>query len=379
MTLVACGGGNGGSGGSGNKDKGPWTVSFDTNGGVETYEAQIVENKGTARDPGTPTKSDEKGNYVFQGWRVDGGLWSFKNSKVTKDITLVASWLAKYAVSYQNADGTPNGTTSYVDSGTALQAPATPSAPAGQKFYGWMNVNNGGQIWRYDSESLNKVMADTTLKPLFVSNLDPQVFEAECCPDLTDEKWGPAGMPGMTYSGGSNGLGLVGCYQNDAQGKNRLDASGSYDAGGKNYSALIQFMYKKNDTLTWELQSDVAATNVTLFMRISAEYGTPDPETDEVKNTFNDEEFQVIVNDTPVRYGEITLHNIVQNLIPCQDYLVGTTLSLNAGKNTIQMKVNNSKTVTSAIKAAAPCVDCIKLISSSTLTWPNEARDNVRP
>ena len=377
MALVACGGGNGG--GSQEEQKGPWTVKFNVNGGNETYADQTVENKGLATDPGTPTRSDEKGNYVFQGWRADGGIWSFKNSKVTKDITLVASWLAKYAVSYQNADGTPNGTTTYVDSGTPLEAPATPTAPAGQKFYGWMNVDNGGQIWRFENEQLNKVMADTTLKPLFVSNVDAQVFEAECCPDLLDEKWGPAGMPGMTYSGGAWGLGLVGCYENDWQGNYNLDASGSYSANGKNYTALIQFMYKKNDTLTFELNSDVAATNVTLFMRLSAEYGTPDPETDEVKNTFTDEEFQVIVNDTPVQYGEITLHNIVQKLIPCQDYMVSANLSLNAGSNTIQMKVNNNKTVTSAIKAAAPCVDCIKLISSSTLTWPNETQSNVRP
>lgn len=377
MGLVACGGNN--AGGSGEEKKGPWTVKFDSNGGNETYPDQIVEHKGLVTDPGTPTKSDEKGNYVFNGWRADGSLWSFKNSKVTKDTTLVASWLAKYALSYQNADGTPNGTTTYVDSGTALTAPATPTAPSGQRFYGWVNINNGGQVWRFDNESLNKVMADTTLKPLFVSNNDAQVFEAECCPDLLDEKWGPSGMPGATYSGGSWGLGLVGCYENDAQGNNRLDASGSYDVGGKNYSALIQFMYKKNDTLTFELNSSAAATNVTLFMRISAEYGTPDPETDEVKNTFTDEEFQVTVNDTPVRYGEITLHNIVQSLIPCQDYMLSATVSLNAGTNTIQMKVNNNKTVTSAIKAAAPCVDCIKLISSSTLTWPNETRTNVQP
>ena len=61
MGLTACGGGGGGtSGNSSQEAKGPWTVSFDTNGGKETYEDQIVENKGTAKDPGTPTKSDEK-------------------------------------------------------------------------------------------------------------------------------------------------------------------------------------------------------------------------------------------------------------------------------------------------------------------------------
>ena len=380
MGLVACGGGGNNSkagNSSAQAGKGPWTVSFDTNGGNETYEDQIVENKGTATDPGTPTKSDEKGTYTFLGWRDGGTVWSFKNSKVTKNTTLVANWLARYSVTYQNADGTQNGQVTYVDSGAALQAPAAPSAPAGQQFYGWMNTNNGGQIWNYENASLNKVMDDVVLKPLFVSNVTPQNFEAELCPDFLDEKWGPQGMKGTTYSGGQAGLGLIGLEELNAEGKNNLGSSGYYTVGEKHYSGYVQFLYIKGDTLTWELNSSAAVENVTLFMRLSAEYGTPDPETDEIKNTFNDEQFQVLVNGTALKYGTITLHNIVQTLIPYQDYLVSTTVSLNAGANVIQMKVNNSVDVTSAIHAAAPCIDCIKLYSPSTLTWPNETRSNI--
>ena len=383
MALVACNNGGNGGGSGGGKEKGPWTVKFDTNGGNETYEDQIIPNKGLVTDPGTPTKSDAvKGNYVFDGWRNDGESWSFKNSKVTKDITLTARWLAKYAVQFKNADGTDAGAVSYVDSGSALTAPATPTAPAGQKFYGWMNVENGGQIWDFENESLNKVMANTTLKPLFVSDIAAQQFEAELVPDFLDPKWGPNGMPGTTYSGGQGGLGLIGKEELDAQGKNKLGSSGYYTLGEpgneKHYSAYVQFMYRKNDTLTWEITSDAAVNNVVLFMRFSAEYGTPDPETDEVKNTFSDEEFTITVNDTRLEYGRITLHNIVQTLIPFQDYLASTSVSLQAGKNTIQMKVNNNITVTSAIKAAAPCIDCIKLYSSSALTFTNETLSNIQ-
>ena len=376
MGLVACGGK--GNGGSGEEKKGPWTVKFDSNGGNETYPDQIIENKGLVTDPGTPTKSDEKGNYVFTGWRDGNALWSFKNSKVTKDMTLTAGWLDKYSVAYQNADGTPNGTAVYVDSGTALTAPTAPTAPSGQRFYGWMNVNNGGQIWDFENESLNKVMADTVLKPLFINSLDGQQFEAELVPDFTDSKWGPKGMPGTTYSGGQNGLGLIGKEELDAQGKNKLGSSGNYTIGTKQYSAFVQFFYVKNDTLTWVIESDAAVDNVALFMRFSAEYGTPDSRTDEIKNTFDDTEFQMLVNDTPLQYGRITLHNIVQTLIPFQDYLASTSVSLRQGTNTLQMKVNNSIDVTSAIHAAAPCIDCIKLYSSSTLTFTNATPTNIK-
>lgn len=375
MALVACGGGNGGSQ---EKQKGPWTVKFDTNGGAETFEDQIVEHKGLVTDPGTPTRSDEKGTYKFVGWRDEGGLWSFKNSKVTKNITLTASWLEKYSLQFKNADGTDAGAATYVDSGSPLQAPATPTAPAGQKFYGWMNTENGGQIWDFENESLNKIMGDTVLKPLFVSDLSEQKFEAELVPDFLDPKWGPAGMPGDTYSGGQAGLGLIGKEELNAEGKNKLGSSGLYTIGEKNYSAYVQFFYRKNDTLTWEINSEAAVSNVALFMRFSAEYGTPDPVTDELKNSFNHEEFEITVNGTRLEYGRITLHNIVQTLIPFQDYLASTAVSLNAGSNTIQMKVNNNIRVTSAIKSAAPCIDCIKLYSSSALTFTNETPTNIK-
>ena len=373
MALAACNG-NGG----GNKEKGPWTVKFDTNGGNETYEDQIVPNKGLVTDPGTPTRSDEKGTYTFLGWRYDGAAWSFSQSKVSKDMTLTARWLEKYSVQFKNDDGTNMGELTYVDSGTALEAPSAPSAPSGQRFYGWLNENNGGQIWDFTNESLNKVMSDTVLKPIFVKNVDAQQFEAELVPDFKDAKWGPKGMPGTTYSGGQNGLGLIGKEELDADGKNNLGSSGFYTIEDKNYSAFVQFMYVEGDTLTWVIESSKAVENVSLFMRLSAEYGSPDPETDEIKNTFTDEEFQITVNGARLQYGTITLHNIVQTLIPFQDYLASANVSLNAGSNTIQMKVNNSIDVTSAIHAAAPCIDAIKLFTDSTLTFTNATPTNIQ-
>ena len=389
MCLTGCNGGNGGKSGANNNSgdaagsskentKGPWTVKFDTNGGSETYEDQIVEHKGYVTDPGTPTRTDEKGTYTFLGWRYDGAAWSFKSSKVTSDMTLTASWVEKYAVEYLNADGSSAGAAIYLDSGSALSKPANPTVPSGQKFYGWMNTENGGQIWDFDNEHLNKVMDDVKLKPLFVKDsLEPQVFEAEECPDFTLEEWGPKGMPGATYSGGQNGLGLIG-KDFIVDGKTKYGTSGNYTVGTSQVAGFAHFLYIKNDTLTWELESDVAATNVTMFMRLSAEYGIADALTDEVTSWVDQDTFPITVNGEKLQYGKVTLHNIIpMDFIPFQDYFVSATINLVAGKNTIQMKVDNKVTLNGTIASSAPVVDCIKLYSPSTLTWPGAVPGNL--
>lgn len=388
MCLTGCNnpGGNGGAnsnggdadGSSQETTKGPWTVKFDTNGGNETYPDQIVEHKGLVADPGTPTKSDQKGTYTFLDWRCDGAVWSFKTNKVTSNITLVARWMEKYAVKYQDASGNDVGQVTYVDWNTPLTKPADPTVPSGQKFYGWMNVENGGQIWDFDNEHLNKVMADVTLKPLFVKDgINPQVFEAEECPDFTLEDWGPKGMPGATYSGGQNGLGLVG-KDFIVDGKTKYGTSGHYTVGTSEVAGFAHFLYCKGDTLTWELQSDKAASNVTLLMRLSAEYGIADPLTDEVTSWVDDTTFPITVNGTKLQYGKVTLHNIIpMDFIPFQDYFVSATVSLVAGKNTIQMKVDNTVTLNGTIASSAPVVDCIKLYSDSTITWPGAMPSNL--
>ena len=66
-------------------------------------------------------------------------------------MTLTARWIEKYEVNYVDADGQAIGSTTYVDWSQPLTKPADPTAPSGQKFYGWMNTLNGGQIWDFDN------------------------------------------------------------------------------------------------------------------------------------------------------------------------------------------------------------------------------------
>ena len=375
LNLTACGGGGEGGGGKSH------TVTFDSNGGSEVA-AQTVAHKGKATKPADPTKVDPiKGEYTFLDWRNGEELWDFNTDRVLKDITLTARYLDRYEIKFVGADDAVISST-YVNSGTALsEKPADPAAPSGKKFYGWMNTKNGGQIWDFEASDLNLVLEDLELKPCFVDAALPvQTFEAELCPSITEDNGGQ-GMEGATYSGGAQGQQLINrALDGD------LKASGAFfqeDDGSVRYATeadeqsmvfagYVHYMYAKDDTLVWELESDAAAENVTLFARLGAEYAKPDPLTGEKKYTFTDEEFQIKVNGTAIKYGKITMHNVpaVGDFLNFQDFFMAANLSLAAGKNTIEMVVNNDINLFSTIAAVAPCVDCVKLVSTSNLTWP---------
>ena len=293
--------------------------------------------------------------------------------------------LPEYNVSiYDNGD-TP--TTKKVKHGEALTKPADPAAPAGKKFYGWMNTKNGGQIWDFETEDLKGVYEDLELKPLFVdANLSAQALEAELCPAIVEDHGGQ-GMEGATYSGGAKGKQLVnrafdgeykasGAYYQDDDGTVRY--AQATDDESLVFGGYVHYMYAKGDTLTWKVNSSAAAENVTIFLRICGEYAQPDPTTGEKKFTVTDEEFQFKVNGTAVKFGKFTLHNIPETgkFTTFQDYYMGATFSLKAGENTIQTVVNNDINLFSTIAAAAPCIDCVKVISSSTLTWPDAKLSN---
>ena len=118
-----------------------------------------------------------------------------------------AEEIPTFEVKILDATGAEQSKTT-VNAGTKISKPADPTAPAGQRFYGWMNVRNGGQIWDFEDDTLGVVMENVELKPLFVpANVNPQVFEAELCPDISEKigKDGTPGMDGVTYSGGQKG------------------------------------------------------------------------------------------------------------------------------------------------------------------------------
>jgi hypothetical protein len=57
--------------------------------------------------------------------------------------------------------------------------------------------------------------------------------------------------------------------------------------------------------------------------------------------------------------------------------MISASINLLAGENTIQMVVNNNKTLNGTIAASAPVIDSIKLYSDSTITWPTAKYTNL--
>lgn len=63
-----------------------YTVKFDTKGGSTVQSVKVKKNN-KVKNPGKPTKK----GYTFVEWQLDGKKYNF-DSKVKKDITLVAKW-----------------------------------------------------------------------------------------------------------------------------------------------------------------------------------------------------------------------------------------------------------------------------------------------
>lgn len=283
-----------------------------------------------------------------------------------------------YTVTFDYQGNGTNATQSVKYKGK-LTKPADPTAPAGKKFYGWMNANDGGRIWNFNRRLLNAVMGDMTLVPCFIdASKDVQTFEAEYVPDIMGEDG--TGMSGATYSGGNKGKGLIAKdwdYELSASHK-----VGTLNADGDEYlpGAFVHFLYVQGDTLTWKLTASAADTNVVLFARFGAEYATYAEDFGKGrKYSFNDEMFTIKVNDEAIKYGSIELRNVpeVGNFLPFSDYMVSAAVTLKEGENIIQMKVDNDITIYSTAKGVAPTVDCIRLVSSANLTWPEETLSNM--
>ena len=295
--------------------------------------------------------------------------------------------LPKYQVTIDAKDGSDPVVTELTH-GSPLNEPNKPTAPAGKVFYGWMNVENGGQIWDFEDERINVVMGKVTLEPLFIdASLIENRLETELCPDITEANNG-RGMNGATYSGGQQGKGLI--YRTLSYGE--FGISGEYiteddgyvreataeDPQDDIFGACVHFNYIQGNTLTYEITSDAAVDNAVIFMRYSAEYGHDDGPNDEVYCNFDDDMFQIKVNGVALEYGEIVIHNVEpKTFIKFQDFYVKTPVSLNAGKNIIELVVNNNDTLNGTIESTAPCIDCLKLYTTSTISFDNAEIENL--
>ena len=92
---------------------------------------QLVAMDRAATAPTAPTKE----GYTFAGWQLDGNKYDFINTKVTKDIELVAVWKQNFTVTFDAKGGTPApGAQTVVEDGTATAPTLTKD---GYTFVEW--------------------------------------------------------------------------------------------------------------------------------------------------------------------------------------------------------------------------------------------------
>lgn len=112
-----------------------YEVTFDSDGGSKVDKQRVIENE-KATEPKTPTRD----GYKFLGWYNGDKKYDFK-TKVTKDITLKASWekVIQYTVTF-NKDNGSAVETKLVNSGEKVPKPTNPIKD-GYTFSMWL-LNN---------------------------------------------------------------------------------------------------------------------------------------------------------------------------------------------------------------------------------------------
>ena len=314
-------------------------VTFDYNyeGAPEATVVQASEGA-PVEEPAAPTRD----GYTFVAWYTSPDYvetYDF-SAPVEESLTLYAFW-TRDDTTYVNVTfdygyyGKALSSYSYpVESGTAVARPSADPTRVGYTFADWVDADGNA----YDFAAA--VDADTTITATWTKDSEEAqtwVFEAEDT-DLT-------GKIGPSYSGTAQEESMI--IFNDA-----IDASND---------RVVGYLYQSGVSLEFPLASDSAVSDVQLVVRITGEYTTM---------SYDGNDFQVLVNDTPCNYDTITIEADQSGFQPCQDLIVIEGVSLNEGANLIQLKTNNTNAVTGTTFASnAPVVDCIKLTTTAVVTW----------
>ena len=265
-----------------------------------------------------------------------------------------------------NYEGAPDASVVTVENKKTVSKPATDPTRSGYKFLGWTWDKNGFTAYNFEE----KVTEDVTLYAAWESESETQknryTFEAEYAPTALT-------LDGSTYSGGAKGKACIG-YEYD---EDNIYASNRF---------YVHFLYvcyepERNDgkgygsKLDFNFTSDKAGT-MTVLMRLSAEYGTPDKDI-----TITNDMWKAKLNGTKIDYETLVFKDVPtsgEGIKPFEDYTLGINLPVQAGQNKFEFITDNHELLYGTAGATAPMFDCLKIKSDTTLTWA-EANPNQLP
>ena len=131
------------------------TVTFDSAGGSAVAPISVLEGE-TITEPTDPTRS----GYTFDKWTLDDEEFNF-TTPITDDITLVATWLENFTVTF-NSDGGSAVTSQEVADGSTASEPTDPTKE-GYTFNEWYN---GETLFNFTTP----ITADITLTAHWIEN-----------------------------------------------------------------------------------------------------------------------------------------------------------------------------------------------------------------
>jgi len=314
--------------------------------GIDDLLQDVVKGA-KATKPSDPTRD----GYIFDNWYQDANLtvlFDF-NAAINQNTTIYVKWLEiatyyNFVFNY-NHDRlkVPTVLQKVKEDEKAIQLSINPSR-TGYQFEGWFTAAEGGTAFDFNSAivSNTNVYARWTRT---ISGLTTWIFEAE------DSNL--AGKSGPGLSGTLSGPGMIQYTEEHGASNDRF----------------VGYLYEYGLSLEFSFVSDIAVSDATIYIRLSAE----------IRDfSINPENFLMTLNNVEINYNPINFTNVPpstaedQSLdcLPFADYLVIENVSLNKGMNIFQVvTLNNETTPGTTLTAIAPLVDCIKITTTAVLTW----------
>ena len=270
------------------------------------------------------------------------------SSKVKSSKTTSSREVKKSKLTYNlNYEGAPEATSVEIEEGEIVKPIADPTRE-GRAFMGWCVDAAGSDFYVFGHE----LEEDTVIYAKWAdAGLKKFVAEAEYCPCITEADDGK-GMVGSTYSGGTQGKGLIQKETADMW----ADASNGH---------WVHFLYQPGADLIFEIKAE-AACNANIYMRLSGEYLTPE-------FTVSSPNYKIKLNGNELTYSPVTFTNVPEQgtWLPFKDYVLSLNVSLQAGINKFDFITDNNIEMKGTAYGLAPMIDCLKFYSEGDLSWPS--------
>lgn len=326
--------------------------------------AEYIEGVKAVNAPSTPSRA----GFAFKGWfESESGGTSIRFPYVpTEETTLYAQWaVAAYNLTLKNNYGAADASNHIVLAVAGDSETPEPTAPVrdGYTFKGWWtNARGGTKINFPQTFTRTATYYAHWEKDKVVAN----IFHAEYTQfNLTQMHQG--------YSGSVTGTAAIDADNGTLD--TEIDRGYALsDLGVPEYLGYyVTYLYNNGDMLEFNIYSSKAASNVTLSARLAGEikHFSIAPETNVANDTYA---FSFIVNDVPLTYSPIKFDNYTLgpgSAGKFRDFTISTTVSLNAGLNTIILLTSNQTNyMGGTMYAVAPMIDYIKLTGTDAeLSW----------